>query len=123
MHNEEQEQYAGYNSLARKPLMLGIPIIPLIMGALLMLITGWIGLSFFGVKGLVFPAFIALGLLYIRIRSMEDSRAIDDMKWEAKGFLTRLRCQSNTISFTSIDNHPFRRKQHVSEWFKNNTPD
>ena len=123
MHSEEREQYASYNSLARKPLMLGIPIIPLIMGALLMLITGWIGLSFFGVKGLVFPAFIALGLLYIRIRSMEDSRAIDDMKWEAKGFLTRLRCQSNTISLTSIDNHPFRRKQHVSEWFKNNTPD
>ncbi|WP_321273661.1 conjugal transfer protein TraD [uncultured Vibrio sp.] len=123
MHSEEREQYASYNSLARKPLMLGIPIIPLIMGALLMLITGWIGLSFFGVKGLVFPAFIALGLLYIRIRSMEDSRAIDDMKWEAKGFLTRLRCQSNTISFTSIDNHPFRRKQHVSEWLKNNTHD
>lgn len=123
MHSEEREQYASYNSLARKPLMLGIPIIPLIMGALLMLITGWIGLSFFGVKGLVFPAFIALGLLYIRIRSMEDSRAIDDMKWEAKGFLTRLRCQSNTISFSSIDNHPFRRKQHVSEWFKNNTHD
>ncbi|WP_372378896.1 conjugal transfer protein TraD [Vibrio natriegens] len=123
MHSEEREQYASYNSLARKPLMLGIPIIPLIMGALLMLIIGWVGLSFFGVKGLVFPAFIVSGLLYIRIRSMEDSRAIDDMKWEAKGFLTRLRCQSNTISFTSIDNHPFRRKQHVSEWFKNNTRD
>lgn len=123
MQDEERDQYASYNSLARKPLMFGMPIIPLIIGMLTMLPTGWLGLSFFGVKGLVFPAFIALGLLYIRVRSEEDSRAIDEMKWEAKGFLTRLRCQSNTISFTSIDNHPFRRKQHVSEWFKNNTPD
>ncbi|MGR5514049.1 conjugal transfer protein TraD [Vibrio harveyi] len=123
MHEEERDQYASYNSLARKPLMLGIPIFPLVMGGIAMLLLGWIGLFFFGAKGLFFPAFIALGLLYIRIRSEEDSRAIDEMKWEAKGFLTRLRCQSNTISFTSIDNHPFRRKQHVSEWFKNNTPD
>ncbi|WP_199481226.1 conjugal transfer protein TraD [Vibrio owensii] len=123
MHDEERDQYASYNSLARKPLMLGIPIFPLVMGGIAMLFVGWIGVFFFGTKGLVFPAFIALGLLYIRVRSEEDSRAIDDMKWEAKGFLTRLRCQSNTISFTSIDNHPFRRKQHVSEWFKNNTPD
>lgn len=123
MHDEERDQYASYNSLARKPLKLGIPIFPLVMGGIAMLLVGWIGLFFFGAKGLVFPAFIALGLLYIRIRSEEDSRAIDEMKWEAKGFLTRLRCQSNTISFTSIDNHPFRRKQYVSEWFKNNTPD
>ncbi len=120
MHDEERAQYASYNSLARKPLMLGIPVIPLVLGTLGMLFSGWGGLIIFGIEGLLFPAFIALGLLYIRIRSMGDSRAIDDMKWQAKGFLTRLRCQSNTSSFTSFDNHPARRKQYVSEWFKNN---
>ncbi|MBT0181948.1 conjugal transfer protein TraD, partial [Vibrio campbellii] len=59
MQDEERDHYASYNSLARKPLMFGMPIIPLIIGMLMMLLTGWLGLSFFGVKGLVFPAFIA----------------------------------------------------------------
>ncbi|HHY0508169.1 TPA: conjugal transfer protein TraD [Vibrio parahaemolyticus] len=123
MTTETRDQYASYQSLARKPLVAGIPVIALVIGCGLMLLTGFLGLAFFGAKGLVLPALIALVLLYIRIRSMEDSRAIEEMKWEAKGFLTRLRCQSSMISFTSIDDHPIRRKQHVSEWLKNNTPD
>ncbi|MCG9625410.1 conjugal transfer protein TraD [Vibrio mediterranei] len=119
---EERELYASYNSLSRKPLIGGIPVIALVMGCGAMLLTGFGGLAFFGAKGLVLPAFFALGLLYIRIRSMEDSRAIEDIQWELKGLLTRLRCQSTTLSFTSMDNQTAKRKSHVSEWFKNNSP-
>ena len=122
MPNQEREQFASYHSLARKPLIGGIPVIVLVSGCGAMLLTGFFGCLLFGAMGLVLPALIALGLLYIRIRCMDDSRATVDMKWELKGFLTRLRCQSTTISFTSIDDNPLRRKQHVSEWFKNNSP-
>ncbi|WP_434529571.1 conjugal transfer protein TraD [Vibrio sp. K4] len=122
MPDQEREQFASYHSLARKPLIGGIPVIALVTGCGAMLLTGFLGCLFFGAKGLVLPALIAATLLYIRIRCMDDSRATEDMKWELKGFLTRLRCQSTTISFTSIDDNPLRRKQHVSEWFKNNSP-
>lgn len=122
MPDQEREQFASYHSLARKPLIGGIPVIVLVTGCGAMLLTGFLGCLFFGVEGLVLPALIAATLLYIRIRCMDDSRATEDMKWELKGFFTRLRCQSTTISFTSIDDNPLRRKQHVSEWFKNNSP-
>ncbi|EOV0110336.1 conjugal transfer protein TraD [Vibrio parahaemolyticus] len=122
MPDQKREQFASYHSLARKPLIGGIPVIVLVTGCGAMLLTGFFGCLLFGAKGLVLPALIAGVLFYVRIRCMDDSRATEDMKWELKGFLTRLRCQSNTISFTSIDDNPLRRKQHVSEWFKNNSP-
>lgn len=121
MSSEAQDKYASYNSLARKPLVMGIPIIVLVLGCALMLITAVLGGLVFGIKGLVIPSLILLGLIYVRIRCEKDSRAAEDIKWELKAFLTRIQCQSNTISYTSIDNNPIRRKKHVSEWFKNNT--
>lgn len=123
MQDEARDQYASYHSLARKPLIGGIPIIPLVIGCGGMLLTGFLGFAFFGAIGLVFPALIATALFFLRLRCTEDSRATEEMKWEAKGFLARVRCQSNTISYTSIDTNPQRRKHHVSEWFKNHPHD
>ncbi|WP_261887508.1 conjugal transfer protein TraD [Vibrio aerogenes] len=120
---DEPELYASYHSLSRQPLIAGIPVITLVIGFALVLLTTVLALLTVGLTGLVVPALILFGLLYIRIRCAEDSRATEEMRWELKGMQIRLMCRSNMISFTSIDESERRRKEDVSEWIKNNTSD
>ncbi|GAL27741.1 hypothetical protein JCM19239_1462 [Vibrio variabilis] len=61
---EERELYASYNSLSRKPLIAGIPVIALVIGCGAMLLTGFGGLAFFGAKGWFFQPFCPRSALY-----------------------------------------------------------
>nr|WP_017111676.1 VirB3 family type IV secretion system protein [Vibrio tasmaniensis] len=121
---EEIQEYASYNVLARKPLIAGVPIITLLIFLCLILITGFGGILLLGIgKGLIVPIILALLLFCIRIKCMDDSRAMEGVWWDVKGAMTRLTCQSSVTSFTSTNDSPKRRKEHVREWIKNNRVD
>ena len=119
---KEIQEYASYNVLARKPLIAGVPIITLLTFLCLILITGFGGILLLGIgKGLIIPIILGFILFCIRIKCMDDSRAMEGVWWDVKGAMSRLICQSTVTSFTSIDNSPKRRKENVREWIKNNT--
>ncbi len=120
---QEQDVYASYNSLGRKPLILGIPIIVLVFGLLAILLSAILSIVTVGIKGLVIPALFVFLLIYVRIRCEHDSRAIEDIYWDIRGGLVRIVSQSRIVSFSYIDDTERKRKQHVSEWLKNNTID
>lgn len=121
MKKEGLDKYQSFNSLAREPLMLGVPVIVLLLCGSGILITGFVGLMALGVKGLIFPLIIVAFLIYLRIKTEEDSRAIEDIKWDIKGLFYRIKSRSRIVSFSSLDETPIRRKKDVAEWFKNNT--
>ena len=119
----DEQKYASYNALARKALVMGIPIITLLIFASLMMGTGFGGVMLFGLKGLITPLALCIVLLFIKVKCESDSRAMESVFWDIKGALYRLRCKASVISFNSLDNTPKRRKGHVREWFKNNRTD
>jgi type IV secretory pathway VirB3-like protein len=121
MSIEEKDEYASYNSMSREPLIAGIPIIPLISLLGLAAVTAALGFIFLGVlKGLIVPTIILAGLFVIRVKCMDDSRAMKSIFWDLKGIFYRLSSGSLIVSFTSISNSDQRRKENVIEWFKNN---
>ena len=121
MSNKGQE-YASYNVLARKPLIAGVPIIMLLVFLCLILITGGAGILMFGPRvGLIIPTILSVLLFFIRIRCMDNSRAMDEIWWDIRGGLTRLICQSSVASFTSTNDSQKRRRENVRDWLKNNT--
>lgn len=120
----EKQQYAGYNVLARKPLIGGVPIITLLILLSLMLVTGIVGIVLMGLgKGLILPALLGFLLFLIRLKCMDDSRAMESVWWESKGALSRVLCQSSVASFTSTTDSEKKRKDSVIDWFKNHTLD
>ncbi len=112
------QEYASYNVLARRPLMLGVPIIPLLVLLMLMAASFFAGIYWLGRAGLVFPLFFAGVLFAVRLMCMENSRAIESLKWDSKGALSRLRCQSSVVSLSSTDDTQKRRKAYVSQFLK-----
>lgn len=119
---KEIQEYASYNVLARKPLIAGVPIITLLIFLCLILITGFGGILLFGIgKGLIIPIILGVLLFSVRIKCMDDSRAMEGVWWDVKGAISRLICQSSVTSFTSTNDSLKRRKEYVREWIKNNT--
>lgn len=118
--DNEVIKYCTYNGLARSALVFGIPIPALIACLLLALVTGFLGFSILGLKGLVFPVLV-LGVIFVlRIKCQKDSRALEVLKWDFLGLLIRVINKSKVISFGSIEPNGKRRKKDVAEWFKNN---
>ncbi len=119
---KEIQEYASYNVLARKPLIAGVPIITLLIFLCLILTTGFGGILLFGIgKGLIIPIILGVLLFSVRIKCMDDSRAMEGVWWDVKGAISRLICQSSVTSFTSTNDSLKRRKEYVREWIKNNT--
>ena len=113
------EQYASYNVLARKPLLGGVPIITLVIFLCLILVSAFGGVLLFGfAKGLIVPIILCTILFTIRIKCMDDSRAVDAFAWDMKGVITRIICRSSVTSYTSTDDSPKRRKEKISDWYK-----
>jgi len=101
--------------------MLGLPIIPLLIMSSLILLTVFFGLKFYGLYSLIVPLILILILFILRIKCMDDSRALSFLVWDFKGLLYRLRSGSSVVSFTSTVSNEKRRKEHVCDWFKDNT--
>ncbi len=118
---KEIQEYASYNVLARKPLIAGVPIITLLIFLCLILITGFGGILLFGlVRGLIIPIILGIVLFSIRIKCIDDSRAMDGLLWDVKGAISRFSCQNSVTSFTSTKDSLKSRREIVSDWFKNN---
>lgn len=118
--DEEKIEYSGYNSMAREPLMCGIPIIPLVLLLCLILITFALGIILFGfLKSFIMPVILLFVLFYIRFKCEDDSRAMGLFLWDIKGLFLRLSSGSFIISFTSTFDSNKRREKNVNEWFKN----
>ena len=120
MNEPETQEYASYNVLARKPLIMGVPIVTLVVFLLLILGTGFGGMLMFGfAKALIIPTLLFVTLLFIRLRCKTDSRAMESMFWDIKAAVSRLICQSEVTSFTSTDDSHSRRRARINEWYKN----
>jgi type IV secretion system protein VirB3 len=118
---DDVEKYLSYNSLSRTPLMFGVPLIVLLFLLLLILITTIVGVSNFGVYGLAFPILLVCLLIFVRMECKEDSRALDWLVWDIKGWLDKQRCGSDVISITSNINHLDSQETVLREWIKNNS--
>ncbi len=117
--NSELQKYASYNVLARKALICGIPIITLISFLVAMLFTGVLGIMWLGLlKGIITPLLFGMGLFIIRVKCMDDSRAMEGVVWDLKGGMTRLVCRSNVTSFTSTNECKIKRKKDIHEFYK-----
>ncbi|UJF17257.1 conjugal transfer protein traD [Vibrio sp. SS-MA-C1-2] len=100
----ENTQYASYNVLARKALIAGVPILTLLTFLCFMLITGFGGMMLFGfAKGLIIPSLLAMLLFFIRIKCIDDSRAMEGLKWDINSLFYRMLCRSSVISFSATD--------------------
>jgi len=112
------KQYASYNVLARKALIAGVPIISLLIMLMLILVTSVLGVMWFGLaKAFIIPILLGLLLFGIRIKCMEDSRAMEDVLWDAKGAMSRVVCRSNVTSFTSYHTCPKARRAQINDFF------
>ena len=92
MSNEIQK-HASYNVLARKSLIGGVPIITLVVFLFLILVTGFLGGVMIGAYGLIIPLILICVLFWIRIQCMDNSRAMESLWWDFKGWITRLQCR------------------------------
>ena len=118
MRNNIQE-YASYNVLARKALIFGVPVVTLFLFIVAMLITGVFGIALLGaVKGMVIPLILGATVFVIRVKCMDDSRAMEGVAWDLKGALTRIKCRSNVTSFTSTNDSLAKRKEDIREFYK-----
>jgi type IV secretion system protein VirB3 len=119
--SSELQKYASYNVLARKALIVGVPIITLISFLVAMLFTFVLGMLFMGLlQGLIIPIILACILFMIRVKCMDDSRAMEGVMWDLKGALTRLQCRSTITSFTSNDTSISKRREQINEFYKLN---
>ena len=119
--SDEIQKYASYNVLSRKALIGGVPIITLVVFLFLILITGFLGAVVVGLYGLIIPFILVCILFWIRGQCLENSRAMESVWWDFKGWLTRLQCRSSITSFTSTDNSLTKRREVIREWFNTNS--
>ncbi|AIW17513.1 conjugal transfer protein traD (plasmid) [Vibrio tubiashii ATCC 19109] len=101
--------------------MFGVPVIAFVVLTLLILVTGVFGFILFGIYSLIVPIFLIACLIGIRFECAEDSRAVEWMKWDFKGWLDRLKCRSNVTSFTSNVDHLKSQEAVLREWLKHNS--
>jgi type IV secretory pathway VirB3-like protein len=73
---DEDLKFDSHNGMSRVPMFWGIPVFPLIFCVLGTFITGVIGISVFGAKGLIFPLPFILLALFIRVISERDDKAM-----------------------------------------------
>lgn len=118
---QEKQEYLSYNVLARKALMFGVPVITFLILLFLIVASFFAGIVLFGAAGLIAPLFLTALLFGIRLVCMDDSRAMESVMWNVRGALSRLRCQSSVVSFTSTNDTPTKRKDHVRQFIKDHT--
>jgi type IV secretion system protein VirB3 len=120
--NTDIDKFACYNSLNRKALIGGVPIVTLVIFLCAMIVTGFGGVFLFdSFKALIMPVLLAFILMLVKIKCTDDSRAMESFWWDVKGAVAKIRCGSTVASFTSTSDSQRQRKGQVHEWFKNNT--
>lgn len=115
----EKKLYASYNVLARKALVLGVPIVTLVVLCISIMLSSILGIAYFGdIRAAILPILLACFLFFVRVISLDDSRAMEGYLWDIKGLLTRFVCRSTVTSFTAVDDSLIKRKETINEFFK-----
>ncbi|GIU48876.1 hypothetical protein TUM4438_31250 [Shewanella sairae] len=122
--NEQQNQdlYASYNMLARKPLMFGVPLLTLIAIAFGVVVSTGAGMLFLESIPLILitPITLICILFGLRILCENDSRAMDNLAWVVKGFALRLKVKSTVCSISPQLDAPELKKEKIHDFFKHN---
>ncbi|WHP52923.1 MULTISPECIES: VirB3 family type IV secretion system protein [Vibrio harveyi group] len=119
--NEENEktEYATYNSLTRKALVGGVPLMILVGFSFAIIISLVVGFSILPTSGaLVVPIILCVCLFGIKVMCEENSNAMDNVSWVIKGALLRLKSKSIVCSISPQADSDAKRKVKINEFFK-----
>ncbi|HIF6147145.1 conjugal transfer protein traD [Vibrio parahaemolyticus] len=116
--SNERTDYASYNAFSRVALLFGVPIIPLLILAMVTLASGFIGITQYGLVGLMMPISSLALIVFIRVKCRDNSRALHTLWWSLRGLVLRLQCRSSVVSFSTLPNAQKRRDTRVREWIK-----
>ena len=122
---EEKTKYASYNGLNRVALVMGIPLMPFLIGAFLAVFLGFPALMMWGVVGILIPAVIFLGLFVLKLLCEDDPNAIDVIQWKIKGYFLKFRIGGKIMSFHSLrDNKEEKKdaKQYLKRFYRSAAP-
>lgn len=85
----QKPEYLSYNAMARSPMVMGIPFMPfLLIGCMSMLLSTFGGL-WFGLVGWLFGCIGIPILLFIKMISVTDDRAVIILISEFKWFIVK----------------------------------
>ena len=116
---EEKQEYASFNVLSRKPLVMGVPIMILVGFSFAILGSAVFGFILFPIKvAFIIPAILLFGLVVIKFMCEEKSNAMDDLQWTIKGALMRLEQKSIIFSVSPHSDSESMRKEKIHEFFK-----
>lgn len=121
MDKPEPIKYSSYNAFGRVALLFGVPVIPLIIMAVLILGSGFYGVVNYGAVGLLPAILIFITLIAIRIKCADNPRALVAIWWHIRGALLLIQCRASIVSLTSMPNPKQRRLNRVREWIKDNS--
>lgn len=87
MSNLLDEEYISYNGLNRPAMGPGgVPLMILLPMMALALFSSFVGIYFFGLKGITPALIILVILMFVRIAVENDPTALDVIKLKAKGY-------------------------------------
>lgn len=81
--------YLAYNGFNRPALVMGVPIMILLPLMFVAFFGGFIGFSFYGLKGLMPAGFSLLSIIVIRGMTENDPNALSLVSLKVKGFMIR----------------------------------
>lgn len=112
---EERQHYASYNSLTRKALVFGVPLMTLVGFSFAIIISAVIGLFIFPTwVACIVPALLCCCLFAIKLMCETRSNAMDDVVWIVKGLMLRLKHQSIVLVISSEN----KRKERINDFFR-----
>lgn len=110
--SEEKEVvgYATYNGLNRPAMFKGIPLMPLLILAGIGVMGTFPLCFFFGAKGLIFTAIIALIVFVLKLICEHDPRAMEVHKMEMKGLFINFRQNLGKGSIVAFDSTGIKKQ-------------
>ncbi|EPN0316290.1 VirB3 family type IV secretion system protein [Vibrio vulnificus] len=116
---QEKKEYASYNSLTRKALVFGVPLLILVGFLFAIVVSFVLGIAFLPTSwAFVVPAILAGCLFIIKMMCEQNSNAMDNMVWVIRGLLLRFKSQSVVFSVSPYADSESKRKVKINEFFK-----
>lgn len=106
---DENPEYASYNGLNRPALVMGIPLMPLLGCAFLMVFGGFAAVMVWGAVGLIVPIVLAIPLLVMKVVCEDDPNALTLLRWRIQGRLLRVK-QMATVAVFVTGSEKLRKK-------------
>lgn len=113
---DENPEYASYNGLNRPAMVMGIPLMPLLACAFLMVFGGFAALMTWGIVGLIVPLLLSVPLLVMKVVCEDDPNALSLLRWRIMGWMLRIKQMASVVVFVSGSEK--LRKKHAYRIFK-----